>query len=569
MSTDKTSVAKESDDASTTAAMLLEQQMQTVMELMDARAKGLATNEQVEVAVAIMLRMQRGEGATVQPLPPVAKRKAEPEIQLDTEDYDELEDDEEAPSNEVVRPSSSTSKASDATQAFEASQVPEPLQKKSSSRKLGVLTKGDIEVDWSVYDNIPLGKQGAQMMTSFGDGKVPVPAAVSATLQGTRRMLQTAIQDARHVRRKQKVIYKSAKNSLKVEQPQKPTMKSEWSAELLFRAGEGYDPIAYDLKCGFGIEDLRQLFPEEMNAYSRWNEMHEAVEEKGVADVEADGEVPPPTEPNDSIPPVTKPHESSDIIGHLYERAAQFDLRTEKMPEEWYLKYSILRQGSFLPRRRKGQRSSADETWEASRKHRKQGERRQGVWAHMSATAVRFLHWVGFEPASALPPPNEDVTFALAFLGYDFFGRIVEKAIFLRNVEKQTLSGKEINEAAVLLELDPGEQLEENDICRAMEDPDIKPVPLYSSATNKKLGPMLYFGPGFENRLEMEMDEMIWSSKKLSDDELKIRQEEDKLFAQLAKPPKEDGIAALLAAREDRPGDANDSGTANKIRRTK
>jgi hypothetical protein len=37
------------------------------------------------------------------------------------------------------------------------------------------------------------------------------------------------------------------------------------------------------------------------------------------------------------------------------------------------------------------------------------------------------LHWVGFDLASALSPPNEPTTQALGFLAYDFVGKIVEK----------------------------------------------------------------------------------------------------------------------------------------------
>ena len=114
-----------------------------------------------------------------------------------------------------------------------------------------------------------------------------------------------------------------------------------------------------------------------------------------------------------------------------------------------------------------------------------------------------------------------------------------------------------INEVAISnYELGPGEQLTEQDIQRAMDDPDIKPVPLYSvESKTRSLGPQLYFGPGFEDRLEMEMDEMLWDmnhakkvNDKLSKEELLIRQQEDELFAQLAKPPTQDGIVALLQA---------------------
>ena len=34
--------------------------------------------------------------------------------------------------------------------------------------------------------------------------------------------------------------------------------------------------------------------------------------------------------------------------GHLEERAAQFDVRTDQMENDWYLKFSEVRRGSFL-----------------------------------------------------------------------------------------------------------------------------------------------------------------------------------------------------------------------------
>ena len=50
-------------------------------------------------------------------------------------------------------------------------------------------------------------------------------------------------------------------------------MQEAASADMLYRAMEGYDKLAYDPKCGFDIDQLRQLFPEEMLAYNRWNEV--------------------------------------------------------------------------------------------------------------------------------------------------------------------------------------------------------------------------------------------------------------------------------------------------------
>lgn len=518
---------------------------------MNARAAGAVTNEQVEAAVERFLKLQghdaKNNANTTEPSS-TRTVKDVPEIEPDMENYDDLDDEE--PEDEAKKLPAKTTRES------------RQKKKVASVRKDSDDDDDEsVEIDWSFYEDIPLGKQGAKMLTTFGDGKRPKPTAVKAALEGARLMLQTAIRDARHLRRKQKKIYRTAKNSLKANCPHAPgENKQEWSAEILFRAATGYDPLAYDPKCGFGIGDLRQLFPEAMNAFDRWTEMHAATEksanEEGdeVEEQAANDKIGTATTTSPSkeeVENLTKQYDpKTNIVGHLQERAAQFDLRTDKMHDEWYLKYSAIRQGSFLPRRRRGHSSQADADWEASRKPRGRGEHKRGFWSHMSSTTVRFLHWVGFDPTSRLPPPGEDVTEALGFLSYDFLGQIVEKAILLRNVEKQRKATGEADEAAILVELDHGEQLEESDIVRAMEDPDIKPVPLFSASTEKKLGPQLYFGPGFEDRLELELEEMLGGKNALSEEELKIRQEEDGLFAQLAQPPTEDGIAALVAAKE-------------------
>ena len=39
-------------------------------------------------------------------------------------------------------------------------------------------------------DSIPLGRAGAKMMVTFGDGPHPKPAAVSAALLGARRVFK-------------------------------------------------------------------------------------------------------------------------------------------------------------------------------------------------------------------------------------------------------------------------------------------------------------------------------------------------------------------------------------------
>jgi hypothetical protein len=187
-----------------------------------------------------------------------------------------------------------------------------------------------------------------------------------------------------------------------------------------------------------------------------------------------------------------------------------------------------------------------EKQWEEQRK-KPRGRPKSGNWETMSATSVRFLHWVGFDPRSALAPPNDEVTEALAFLAYDFMGRIVEKAIYLKNIANNNSSTDN-----VLLELRDGQQLDAEDIEKAINDSTIRPVPLYSSL-DKPVAAQLYFGPGFEDRLEMEMEELASKRKRLSPQELEIRKREDELFRKLEAPPAFDGFQNVLDE-----GDAKD-----------
>ena len=525
-----------------------DEQMQSVLDLLYQRVNGAVSNERIESAVHQILQsqQQRDPPMIVGTKPAPLKSQT---VVPDMENYDD-DDDDDAPS---VKPTNLNSKQSITLKVA-------AFPPKSSDNG-----DQDDEMDDSMYDMIPLGRQGAQMMTAFGDGKIPNPAAVQAALLGARRKLQTTLHDARHIRRKQKALYRSAKNAIKVD-PEKPgDDKQDWSSELMFRAAIGYDPLAYDPKCGFGMEDLYKLHPEEMNAYNKWNEMHGSATKDAEDGDDDDG-------PPEKLPSLATPEM---VVGHLQERAAQFDVRTYKMPSEWYMQYSNLRQkGTFLPRRRRGGTTAAlDAEWDSTTRQKRPVGSRGGSagWAHMSAAAVRFLHWIGFDPASPLPPPNDDVTAALAFLAYDFFGRIVEKAIFLRKVRQQSEAGMEVNETAITYELNEGEQLTEDDVNQAMNDPDIQPSPLYS-AGDTAIGPQLYFGPGFEDRLEMEMEEMLGHSEdhlKLSKEELRIRQQEEALFTEIAKPPTQDGIAALLARPQQCAADNSSPAVATPILRTR
>ena len=429
---------------------------------------------------------------------------------------------------------------------------------------------------------IPMGKEAAKMMTTFGDGPNPLPDPIELALMGTRKALQVSIMDARKVRRRLQKEYRDAQsvvmrynpnNKYKNSDKYNPTVAAAaaWVAEqqqqqesastpnktngasletitspseskgksnqenevesdenetegasspsgsqkpstaattrpsvnsidprLVYRAlAEGTDKLSYAHKCGFHMEELTHLYPEEMRAYQRWNEMHEEYNEsKGDDGVATDG--------NDNQEEGAGATKDDDDVqnepdgGHLRERAANFDYRTDQMKNDWYVEYAKVRQGSFLPNSGRVKRTKAEIGWDRLRKLKK-GRHAAGEWENINARAVRFLHWLGFDPPN-LYPPDEETTQALAFLAYDRFGRIVEKAIFLRN-EKE-------DQAQSLWELPPGEQLSTQDIERALQDPDIKPATVYGTEDTKDSSSIqLYFGPGWEDRLELEMEE--------------------------------------------------------------
>lgn len=251
------------------------------------------------------------------------------------------------------------------------------------------------------------------------------------------------------------------------------------------------------------------------------------------------------------------------------------------MDKGWYMKFSEHRKGSFLPRK---MQQPGDSAWEKNRKANNSGnagrtktnqppaapgssnKQEAGVWAQMPAKSARFLHWVGFDLNKGLPPPCDETTNALGFLGYDFFGRIVEKSIFLKNLAKAKEEDLDFDERTILLELETDEQLTKMDIENAIEDPDIKPTAMYAfestgGAYRKPIVAQLYFGPGFEDRLEMELDEIVCGQAKRVDlpkEEVEIRQTEDKLFADIAAPPIMSKSLMGLFADDDNDNDDGD-----------
>ena len=465
--------------------------------------------------------------------PTQAASSQQSQIKVDNSNYDDDDDDDE-------NYEAATGQKPVDSKKEEEYPATKPDDVESGQTKYDDEFNDDKEDEYAdLLSQIPLGKEGAKMMTTFGDGPKPDLAAVETALLGARKSLQFAIMDARAIRRRARSNYDKARqySGVKQKNPKKHVDGADSvDPNMMFRVLQSGDRLGKNPKCGFDTEQLKWLFPEEMQSYQRWNDMHseynktdekaevgegdDTISETGGGDDRAGIK-----SDQDSIAaPAPNPPDEPGIGGHLQARAANFDARTEKMKSDWYLKkFAKVRQGSFLPRGRTGRKSAQEADWEKTRK-RKRGRSVGASWDSMSVLNVRFLHWLGFDPP-ALCPPNDETTQALAFLGYDMLGKIVEKAIFIKNLDRmreednQTLEAKrdegmEIDESKVLWELREGEQLSKEDIDKAMDDPDVRPSSFHTTAIDTDESSsshlpqfQLYFGPGFENRLELEMEE--------------------------------------------------------------
>ena len=195
--------------------------------------------------------------------------------------------------------------------------------------------------------------------------------------------------------------------------------------ELSFRAMEARgDLLRFDVSCGFDTTQFEVLFPEEMSAYQRWKNMHDAYSEKSVEIPKSINEEEEEEEEADKLIAETAadPVQLETIhSGRVIERLSNFDARTDDMRSDDYLKFADIRRGSFLPR------SGGTKGIAVAERKRGRPSKNRTTWTNLNPSSIVFLHWIGFDPTSALSPPNEETTQALGYLAYDFFGRIVEK----------------------------------------------------------------------------------------------------------------------------------------------
>lgn len=543
----------------------LSNKIEEIMLLMDQRARGEASTEQVEEAVSSILgklgaapppkkKARTRTRASKSTKAAAAASSSLATIQVDQGNYDDEDDSNENDKNTAkIKNDNDNNHQQEDMNHQESKELPSSSLSSSTVDAMKLSTAYDdntntisMEDYQELLKEIPMGKVGSQMMTAFGDGSCPNIEALKLALEGTRRALQYIVMDARALRRRIKLQYSQAQletlagkkniagpttistsaiaaanggltdptttRSANTNHNATTTTTTTTDATLVFRAlltdqSASHDPLGRHPPCGFDFEQLARLYPEEIQAYDRWNELHEEYEhpnsdeegeDKPQVPRTSDGTTPLATDEADQVQ-----QEQDYLGGHLKERVAVFNIRTDHMPKDMYLHFSRIRQGSFLPRGRGRQSTKLEKEWNSIEIRRGRG--RGGTWLHMPAITVRFLHWLGFQPPE-VPPPDAETTQVLAFLGHDRMGRIVEKAIQLRNF-------KEGKDALEFRELPPWEQLTVQDIQAALDDPDVKPAPLFpfdDDQDGMRLpNVQLYFGPGFEQRLELEMEEYV------------------------------------------------------------
>eukprot|EP00592_Proboscia_alata_P000906 CAMPEP_0194373810 /NCGR_PEP_ID=MMETSP0174-20130528/22239_1 /TAXON_ID=216777 /ORGANISM="Proboscia alata, Strain PI-D3" /LENGTH=1479 /DNA_ID=CAMNT_0039153075 /DNA_START=106 /DNA_END=4545 /DNA_ORIENTATION=- len=535
------------EKAPNTDKMTFQDKMEKLSELLDAQSSHgeYADTQKIDCALSTFVDQSIKHNSNGKRDKNLTVNTGNAIIEMDDDDYDDHYDNSVSEEAEMrVSPVQSKSTERSVTWTGEKATI-ESLHEQDAERELERENLSlELSETWTNLDNIPLGKSGAKMMVTFGDGRNPVPEAVAATLMGTRACLQNAVKDSRALRRKLVTDFRRARTLSNMHNPRSNEKEFhegifDQSIEpaMMYRVLHGVDKLGFNPKCGFDGSQLGVLFPEEMSEYHKWEELHKSyLNNKEAKDAGKESK-------NPSIY-----NESWETGSNVRARALMFDARTNQMNSDWYLKFTEVRRGSFLPRAN----CAEDREWNKARKTAKRSKRSRydTSWETLPAAMVQFLHWIGFDQRSAIPPPNEGTTEALAFLGYDFMGKIVEKAIFLRKLEKKKneknslLSARARNKA--LLELEEGEQLQLEDIKRALDDTTLNTKPLYNAATSESLQKetanaiQLYFGRGFENRLEMELDQIVHAGqhqREISEEEKKIRLNEDQLFDKMSVPP--------------------------------
>ena len=165
-------------------------QIDSLLQLVTARARGQVGSEVVENAISQLLRQQQQQQQQQQTThqPPTgtapcaapataSTRVGEKAVVEDDDDYDDLEDD----SSNRKPPADGGSRGTKRRRTSGGSD-----SGNEGGGGGGGTEESGAEIDqskqWDELDAIPLGRQGAKMMVTFGDGRNPRPKTVEAAL---------------------------------------------------------------------------------------------------------------------------------------------------------------------------------------------------------------------------------------------------------------------------------------------------------------------------------------------------------------------------------------------------
>ncbi|GAX20087.1 hypothetical protein FisN_18Lh025 [Fistulifera solaris] len=341
-------------------------------------------------------------------------------------------------------------------------------QKNEKSSKSRRSLQPTTTLNAALYEHIPLGMAGAHMLVTFGVLQ-PLPETVDKALQLTRHALTQVLQQATQLHQQRQTSFRQARQTIRSDiykSRQIPHSLETYSSEYQYRVLLKHDAAA-KTTTWLDLEDLQALFPEQIYAYLQWNQRlleYQRNKEDNNDDDDVDDEEEEEEEDNDDKDNrITQPATG----GHLMERAAHFDQRTCHMKEDWYLQFAqvIRTKGSFLPARDPGFHST------------------------------RFWHWIrvpaiqegSFWSHDDFKEPHPIVSKAMAFLAFDFLGRIIEQAIVYKTHDHNCT------------ELPPDQTLTPNDLYTAVQHhPELQELTasFFQTTTKKKppKAPQLYFG---------------------------------------------------------------------------
>ena len=158
-----------------------ENQIDSLLQLVTARARGEVGNEEVEGAISQLLQQPpTGTTATTaNNLAPAtaSARVSEKAVIEDDDDYDDPGDDASHP-----KPSAGGGSRGTKRRRSGSSSSGNDDDNNGGGGDDGSENEIDQSKQWDELDAIPLGRQGAKMMVTFGDGRNPRPKTVEAAL---------------------------------------------------------------------------------------------------------------------------------------------------------------------------------------------------------------------------------------------------------------------------------------------------------------------------------------------------------------------------------------------------